>query len=277
MLSMLNDGGQKQLSTRLNNTATTACSPISFDQSKTYQNVSLPAAPLTSPKRSSSGKMGRRPPQRVNISDSEDSHDVQEERRQEFERFRQQKKQKRITNQQQHQVLVQVPPPQFAIGHPASSDRISALFPKVSEETDGGLTGTGKNGRHVATADGDQVFIPKLNLDDQWSIDSVKTPENVKSFDFHAPENDDEEIVVQTVDRGCQTLRIRENPENPENPPGKQVVVMKCCLHEQFKEKNKKRKKEVIWLLLFLRYNQLLLVFPIPIPIPLNFWRYYRY
>ena len=39
-------------------------------------------------------------------------------------------------------------------------------------------------GRHVATYDGDEVFIPKLNLDDQWSMEDAKL-----------------------VDRSCQTSR----------------------------------------------------------------------
>merc|ERR1712173_420476 len=43
-------------------------------------------------------------------------------------------------------------------------------------------------GRHVPTIDGDQVFIPKLNLDDQWSIE-----DHVKSID-----------VVKVSDKSCQ-------------------------------------------------------------------------
>ena len=50
------------------------------------------------------------------------------------------------------------------------------------------MTGSGctptADGRHVPTIDGDQVFIPKLNLDDQWSIeDHVKSLEMAKVSD----------------------------------------------------------------------------------------------
>ena len=50
------------------------------------------------------------------------------------------------------------------------------------------MTGSGctptADGRHVPTIDGDQVFIPKLNLDDQWSIeDHVKSLEMAKFSD----------------------------------------------------------------------------------------------
>ena len=60
-------------------------------------------------------------------SDSEESQDVQEERRADFEKFRNQKKLKRK--------VPQFEAPQFAIGQPLSNDnlKISALFPRLED------------------------------------------------------------------------------------------------------------------------------------------------
>ena len=116
------------------------------------------------------------------VSDSEDSRDVQEERRQEFERFRQLRKQKSKFRETTSQ-------PQFAIGQPISSANISSLFPKVEDDS---------GGRHVPTADGDQVFIPKLNLDDQWSIED----QQLKSLE------------MLKVDKSCQTVEILKHYTN---------------------------------------------------------------
>ena len=118
------------------------------------------------------------------ISDSEDSRDVQEERRQEFERFRQLRKQK--SKFRENTATSQ---PQFAIGQPISSANISSLFPKVEDDS---------GGRHVPTADGDQVFIPKLNLDDQWSIED----QQLKSLE------------MLKVDKSCQTVEILKHYTN---------------------------------------------------------------
>ena len=83
----------------------TGCSPIVFESQK-------------SPKRSSRRRNNISRSNQQVISDSEESQDVQEERRVEFEKFRNQKKMKRK--------------PQFAIGQPLSNDnlKISALFPR---------------------------------------------------------------------------------------------------------------------------------------------------
>merc|ERR1712083_637191 len=114
-----------------------------------------------------------------------------EERRADFEKFRNQKKLKRKVPQFE---APQFEAPQFAIGQPLSNDnlKISALFPRL-EDTNcqpgrDNLTGSGctptADGRHVPTIDGDQVFIPKLNLDDQWSIeDHVKSLDSIKVSD----------------------------------------------------------------------------------------------
>ena len=118
------------------------------------------------------------------VSDSEDSRDVQEERRQEFERFRQLRKQK--SKFRENTTTSQ---PQFAIGQPISSANISSLFPKVEDDS---------GGRHVPTADGDQVFIPKLNLDDQWSIED----QQLKSLE------------MLKVDKSCQTVEILKHYTN---------------------------------------------------------------
>ena len=118
------------------------------------------------------------------VSDSEDSRDVQEERRQEFERFRQLRKQK-----SKFRETTTTSQPQFAIGQPISSANISSLFPKVEDDS---------GGRHVPTADGDQVFIPKLNLDDQWSIED----QQLKSLE------------MLKVDKSCQTVEILKHYTN---------------------------------------------------------------
>ena len=145
------------------------CSPIVFESQR-------------SPKRSS---RRRNISKNQCISDSEESHDVQEERRAEFEKFRNQKKLKRK--------------PQFAIGQPLSNDnlKISALFPR--------LEGQDQAGRHVPTIDGDQVFIPKLNLDDQWSIeDHVKSLDSIKVSDKSCQA---EEEVPQILPKPRKTKR----------------------------------------------------------------------
>lgn len=128
------------------------CSPIVFDTNK-------------SPKRCSSAKKknSKRWSSNALISDTSEETvpDVQEERRQEFEKFRYQKKLKRRSNNGQ-QSPAQVGQHQPVSSPSAASNdmKISALFPKVDQEA----------GRHVSTVDGDQVFIPKLNLEDQWSM-----------------------------------------------------------------------------------------------------------
>ena len=163
-------------------TSNVGCSPIMFDnpiKTRSHPNSS-------SPRRSRMKKMI------PNFSDSEDSRDVQEERRIEFERFRQLRKQKR--NQQ----------PQFAIGQPISSANISSLFPKVQDQdTPGRHVSCCKNivisqifflhfvNLQVPTVDGEQVFIPRLNLDDQWSIEDPQ----LKSLE-------------QKVDKSCQTVEM---------------------------------------------------------------------
>ena len=65
-------------------------------------------------------------------SDSEESQDVQEERRADFEKFRNQKKLKRKVPQFE---APQFEAPQFAIGQPLSNDnlKISALFPRLED------------------------------------------------------------------------------------------------------------------------------------------------
>merc|ERR1719410_2423842 len=119
------------------NVTSTGCSPIDFSND---------TKSLSSPRKS------RTRQSYAVISDSEDNHNLQEERRQEFEKF----KRKKLKNKHQGNHA-----PKFAIGQPVQDVSISALFPQVK---------VGENeGRHVPTADGDKVFIPKLNLEDQWS------------------------------------------------------------------------------------------------------------
>merc|ERR1712223_1664683 len=100
MLSLLADQRQTKKMT-----TSAGCSPIVFESQK-------------SPKRSSRRRNNISRSNHQVISDSEESQDVQEERRVEFEKFRNQKKMKRK--------------PQFAIGQPLSNDnlKISALFPR---------------------------------------------------------------------------------------------------------------------------------------------------
>jgi len=52
-------------------------------------------------------------------------------------------------------------------------------------------------GRHVPTANGDQVFIPRLNLDDQWSIED--------------PQHQQEKSLELKVDKSCQTVELLKN------------------------------------------------------------------
>ena len=129
----------------------TGCSPINF---------CAETKSLNSPRKSRMKKSTKIP----FISDSEDNHNLQEERRQEFEKF---KKKKMKNKQNQSNVNTA---PKFAIGEPVQDVSISALFPQVralQEE----INANNDQGRHVATVDGDKVFIPKLNLEDQWSIE----------------------------------------------------------------------------------------------------------
>ena len=173
MLSLLSDqqAGKRSMTSA-------GCSPIVFENSQ------------KSPKRANITK--RRQMRRNQfISDSEESRDVQEERRQEFEKFKQKKQRRK---------------PQFALGQPLSNNsennRISALFPNLRETQD-------LSGRHVPTVDGDQIFIPKLNLDDQWSM-----------------EDNNENELVQNSDKSCQ---IEQNIPQ----------------HSKRKSKRKKKKSQV--------------------------------
>jgi len=171
MLFLISDQPQTQAAKKL--TTSAGCSPIVFESQQKSN----------SPKRSSRrrNQVVRNSTNQFICSDSEESHDVQEERRADFEKFRNQKKLKRKV-------------PQFAIGQPLSNDnlKISALFPRLEDtncqperEDLSGPSGTPTaDGRHVPTIDGNQVFIPKLNLDDQWSIeDHVKSLEMAKVSD----------------------------------------------------------------------------------------------
>jgi len=170
MLFLISD--QPQTAKKL--TTSAGCSPIVFESQQKSTG---------SPKRSSRrrNQAVRNSTNQFICSDSEESQDVQEERRADFEKFRNQKKLKRK--------VPQFEAPQFAIGQPLSNDnlKISALFPRL-EDTNcqpgrDNLTGSA-DGRHVPTIDGDQIFIPKLNLDDQWSIeDHVKSLEMAKVSD----------------------------------------------------------------------------------------------
>ncbi len=156
--------------------ASTGCSPITFDhQTK------------TSPKRSSRRKPSKKACQLIGDTSEETCPDVQEERRQEFEKFRTQKKLKRGKQQ-----------PQFAIGQPMTSTaeqgKISALFPRVLDDS---------AGRHVPTIDGDQVFIPKLNLDDQWSIEDPVQSKSLES---------------KLVDKSCQVEKAKKRQARKKKP-----------------------------------------------------------
>lgn len=143
MLSMINnEKNDKKVSM-----TSAGCSPIVFEQK--------------SPKRSAKRKTKRQ--QIISDTSEETCPDVQEERRQEFEKRRLLKKK-----------------PQFAIGQPMTSE-ISSLFPRLNEN---------EQGRHVTTIDGDQVFIPKLSLEDQWSM-----------------EDPSKSIEVKVEDKSCQVDR----------------------------------------------------------------------
>ena len=130
----------------------TGCSPIDFTADTKSVN---------SPRKSRMKKSSKMP----FISDSEDNHNLQEERRQEFEKF----KKKKMKNKQ-NQSNTNNTAPKFAIGEPVQDVSISALFPQVRGVQEESLENNDQ-GRHVATIDGDKVFIPKLNLEDQWSIE----------------------------------------------------------------------------------------------------------
>ena len=100
-------------------TTSAGCSPIVFESQQKSN----------SPKRSSRrrNQVVRNSTSQFICSDSEESHDVQEERRADFEKFRNQKKLKRK--------VPQFEAPQFAIGQPLSNDnlKISALFPRLED------------------------------------------------------------------------------------------------------------------------------------------------
>ena len=49
----------------------------------------------------------------------------------------------------------------------------------------------------MPTADGDQVFIPRLNLDDQWSIED--------------PQHQQQKSLELKVDKSCQTVELLRN------------------------------------------------------------------
>ena len=135
-------------------TVSTGCSPINFCS----ENKSL-----SSPRKSRMKKSIKTVPF---VTDSEDNHNLQEERRQEFEKF----KKKKLKNKQHNNATS--PAPKFAIGEPVQDVSISALFPQV-KGVQGECNENNDQGRHVATVDGDKVFIPKLNLEDQWSIEDI--------------------------------------------------------------------------------------------------------
>ena len=239
MLSLISEQGNKKSLT------SAGCSPIVFENQ------------AKSPKRSNSKRRSFRRNQL--ISDSEESHDVQEERRQEFEKFRNQKKQRRK--------------PQFALGQPLSNERpfsggqlqndqfsngqlqndqfsnvqkmsteqnfrISALFPRVDDDSNRSLPtqlnvqnsseNSFQNGRHVPTYDGDQVFIPKLNLDDQWSMED----KSVTLTATAVPEV--KEVTKDIADKSCQV---------DSNLP--QKVLPETILPKQ-KPRRKKHKKSKV-------------------------------
>ena len=82
-------------------------------------------------------------------------------------------------------------------------------------------------GRHVPTIDGDQVFIPKLNLDDQWSIeDHVKSIDMVKVSDKSCQVSDKSCQVsnksYQNSDKSCQ-LEEEETPKVLPKPTRKKT------------------------------------------------------
>ena len=111
MLFLISD--QPQTAKKL--TTSAGCSPIVFESQQKSTG---------SPKRSSRrrNQAVRNSTNQFICSDSEESQDVQEERRADFEKFRNQKKLKRKV-------------PQFAIGQPLSNDslKISALFPRLED------------------------------------------------------------------------------------------------------------------------------------------------
>ena len=159
MMSILSHEKQQKSMT------STGCSPIDF---------LLPpetTSALNSPRKSRKNKA--RPQAQFLVSDSDQDGrlcNLQEERRQEFEKFK--KKKMKIKQQQQLS-------PKFAIGQAVQDVSISALFPQVNSTLNNGATEEKTNeGRHVATMDGDQVFIPKLNLEDQWSIEETASNKN---------------------------------------------------------------------------------------------------
>ena len=142
----------------------TGCSPIDF--------LPMPPKGDSHSASLSSPRKARRNKSRAQflVSESEDDQDcrllsnLQRERRQEFEKFKKKKMKLKAAAQPKSQ-------PKFAIGQPVQDVSISALFPQVKQVSQ--LTEELDEGRHVATVDGDQVFIPKLNLEDQWSIEDA--------------------------------------------------------------------------------------------------------
>ena len=167
MMSILSHEKQQKLPPPM---TSTGCSPIDFLPPE-------PTSALSSPRKSRKNKA--RQQQLVSDSDQDGRFcNLQEERRQEFEKFK--KKRMKIKQQQQSSQSCQ---PKFAIGQVVQDVSISALFPQVNHQTstlNNEATEEKTNeGRHVATVDGDQVFIPKLNLEDQWSIEEVTTNKTV--------------------------------------------------------------------------------------------------
>ena len=121
MLFLISD--QPQTAKKL--TTSAGCSPIVFESQQKSTG---------SPKRSSRrrNQAVRNSTNQFICSDSEESQDVQEERRADFEKFRNQKKLKRKVPQFE---APQFEVPQFAIGQPLSNDnlKISALFPRLED------------------------------------------------------------------------------------------------------------------------------------------------
>ncbi len=260
MISLLNSD-TPMLKTNLNQTTSTGCSPIVFDNLPSKNNRSLPATSTVCPKsprrRSSNSRKVLQDQAAAFVSDSDCHLDILEERRQEFERFKMQKKQRKSSSKERKNNSATVEP-QFAIGQPASERRISSLFPKVEDEVDG----QGAGGKHIPTADGDHVFIPKLSLEDQFSDASIgntnedgngnpddKVQPFSKSFDFYmdeADEQDHDEVddVPQQhrVDRGCQTPMLPD-PSGLEHEVKEKVIIVQKCCHAKEKSKKHKNKK----------------------------------
>lgn len=254
--------------------------------STTIRNVSLPAnimeqkSTIAAKSPRSLARLRQRSYNRPTLLSEEDSDSaaVQEERRLEFERRRQRKQRLHASQfKQQKSNSEMMEEPSFAIGAPASErsgGAISAFFPHV----DGG------GGRHVDTVDGEQVFIPRLSLDDGWSDTQQNGPQDSRSFDFN--QSLDEQRVVEEkscqvvepvghCDRACQTpvmeqhggggyfsdvATMTEKPlenmkrsvsvgqmsrqSSASSSQNPVVIVKGCCLHDADKKKKKKRKSD---------------------------------